>query len=187
MARYYCEYCHSYLTHDTLSVRKFHLMGKNHLRIRADYYRSKEAEAQQRRDQPKRHRHRHRHIRSPDESTHKKHDEKLGVRLLSRKEKRAQRKLGRVYRSELSRDIDTLSQVYKGSPGYNRVFVEANRLDVGEAVKASKLPQRANTTQQREYKDRYEMYQYYNNNTTLARPQLLTAWKTNYTTTYVQK
>ncbi|KAH3903251.1 Yhc1p SCDLUD_000872 [Saccharomycodes ludwigii] len=38
MPRYFCDYCHSYLTHDTLSVRKSHLIGKQHLKLVSDYY-----------------------------------------------------------------------------------------------------------------------------------------------------
>ncbi|ODV94621.1 hypothetical protein PACTADRAFT_85854 [Pachysolen tannophilus NRRL Y-2460] len=38
MPKYYCEYCRSYLTHDSMSVRKSHLMGKNHLKYYCDYY-----------------------------------------------------------------------------------------------------------------------------------------------------
>ena len=28
MPKYYCDYCKSYLTHDTMSVRKSHLQGE---------------------------------------------------------------------------------------------------------------------------------------------------------------
>lgn len=38
MPNYYCDYCKSYLTHDTMSVRKSHLMGKNHIRYYYSYY-----------------------------------------------------------------------------------------------------------------------------------------------------
>lgn len=39
--KYYCDYCKSYLTHDTLSVRKSHLIGKNHIKLYCDYYAKK--------------------------------------------------------------------------------------------------------------------------------------------------
>lgn len=44
MPKYYCDYCKSYLTHDTLSVRKSHLMGKNHIKYYCDYYEFKAKE-----------------------------------------------------------------------------------------------------------------------------------------------
>lgn len=188
MARYYCEYCHSYLTHDTLSVRKFHLMGKNHIKIRADYYRSKLHAEQRHKTRQKSHKSRGTPTTTPT-PTPTQHNEKLGsVKLLTRKEKRRNRKLARTQRKELEKPIDVLSSVYAGSPGYNRVFVDSNRLDIGDSIKTSKLPQRANLTQKRQYKDRYETYEYYNTGTTtLPPPQQLTQWRTNYTQLYNQK
>lgn len=44
MPKYYCDYCKAYLTHDTLSVRKSHLMGKNHIRYYCNYYEAKAKE-----------------------------------------------------------------------------------------------------------------------------------------------
>lgn len=41
MPKYYCDYCKSYLTHDTMSVRKSHLAGKNHIRLYCQYYEEK--------------------------------------------------------------------------------------------------------------------------------------------------
>ncbi|CAH2354313.1 putative U1 small nuclear ribonucleoprotein C [[Candida] railenensis] len=41
MPKYYCDYCKSYLTHDTMSVRKSHLMGRNHIKYYCDYYEQK--------------------------------------------------------------------------------------------------------------------------------------------------
>jgi U1 small nuclear ribonucleoprotein C len=41
MPKYYCDYCKSYLTHDTMSVRKSHLMGRNHIKYYCDYYEHK--------------------------------------------------------------------------------------------------------------------------------------------------
>lgn len=38
MAKYYCYYCRLYLTHDSMSVRKSHLMGRNHVRLYCEYY-----------------------------------------------------------------------------------------------------------------------------------------------------
>lgn len=45
MPKYYCDYCKSYLTHDTLSVRKSHLLGKNHIRYYCNYYEQKAKES----------------------------------------------------------------------------------------------------------------------------------------------
>lgn len=44
MPKYYCDYCKSYLTHDTMSVRKSHLMGKNHIKYYCNYYEQKAKE-----------------------------------------------------------------------------------------------------------------------------------------------
>ncbi|EMG50729.1 YHC1 U1 small nuclear ribonucleoprotein C [Candida maltosa Xu316] len=44
MPKYYCDYCKSYLTHDTLSVRKSHLQGRNHIKLYCDYYELKAKE-----------------------------------------------------------------------------------------------------------------------------------------------
>lgn len=44
MPKYYCDYCKSYLTHDTMSVRKSHLMGKNHIKYYCNYYELKAKE-----------------------------------------------------------------------------------------------------------------------------------------------
>ena len=44
MRKYYCDYCKSYLTHDTMSVRKSHLQGRNHIKFYCDYYEAKAKE-----------------------------------------------------------------------------------------------------------------------------------------------
>ena len=38
MPKYFCDYCDVYLTHDSMSVRKAHNAGRNHLRNVVDYY-----------------------------------------------------------------------------------------------------------------------------------------------------
>ncbi|KFA66413.1 hypothetical protein S40285_01276 [Stachybotrys chlorohalonatus IBT 40285] len=38
MPKFFCDYCDVYLTHDSMSVRKAHNSGKNHLRNVVDYY-----------------------------------------------------------------------------------------------------------------------------------------------------
>ncbi|KAF4631953.1 hypothetical protein G7Y89_g6179 [Cudoniella acicularis] len=38
MPKFFCDYCDVYLTHDSMSVRKAHNNGRNHLRNVVDYY-----------------------------------------------------------------------------------------------------------------------------------------------------
>src|ERR1700761_5546845 len=38
LALLFCDYCDVYLTHDSMSVRKAHNSGRNHLRNVVDYY-----------------------------------------------------------------------------------------------------------------------------------------------------
>lgn len=38
MGRYHCDYCNSTLTHDSFSVRKNHIHGKQHVRLHTEYY-----------------------------------------------------------------------------------------------------------------------------------------------------
>ncbi|CAO1626042.1 unnamed protein product [Parajaminaea phylloscopi] len=40
MGKHYCDYCDVYLTHDSVSVRKAHNSGRNHLQNVRDYYMS---------------------------------------------------------------------------------------------------------------------------------------------------
>lgn len=138
MARYYCEYCHSYLTHDTLSVRKSHLVGKNHLRITADYYRNKQVE--QDRKQRSVSNKKVRHV------VREESRRKIVMHCLKNKEKKMTNKIQSAYKKELvARDVsDALKRVYYGSPGYSKVFINSNRFDIGELVQAAKLPRRAN-------------------------------------------
>ncbi|CAN3501363.1 U1 small nuclear ribonucleoprotein C [Diutina catenulata] len=44
MPKYYCDYCKSYLTHDKPSVRKSHLVGKNHIKWYCQHYETKAKE-----------------------------------------------------------------------------------------------------------------------------------------------
>ncbi|EJS42559.1 yhc1p [Saccharomyces arboricola H-6] len=149
MTRYYCEYCHSYLTHDTLSVRKSHLVGKNHLRITADYYRNKARDVSSKHDHKKHHRGKRgrkerenaKEIANADANA----NEKIKVTCLSNREKKRNLRVKKTNQKELAQNsINTLQLLYDGSPGYSKVFIDANRFDIGDLVKASKLPQRAN-------------------------------------------
>ncbi|AMD22896.1 HHR127Cp [Eremothecium sinecaudum] len=140
MARYYCDYCHSYLTHDTLSVRKSHLIGKNHIRLTADYYYNK---ANQQRIPflfPKTKRPR-RKLRNNVEATADTAKEASAARLHceTNKTKRQRRKIRQVEPT-----ATPLKQIYANSPGFNKVFTSECRLDVGDVIKVSRLPQRAN-------------------------------------------
>jgi U1 small nuclear ribonucleoprotein C len=38
MPKFFCDYCDVYLTHDSMSVRKAHNSGRNHMRNVIDYY-----------------------------------------------------------------------------------------------------------------------------------------------------
>jgi U1 small nuclear ribonucleoprotein C len=38
MPKYYCDYCDTYLTHDSPSVRKTHCQGRKHKENVRDYY-----------------------------------------------------------------------------------------------------------------------------------------------------
>ncbi|KAJ4396316.1 U1 small nuclear ribonucleoprotein C [Gnomoniopsis smithogilvyi] len=38
MPKFFCDYCDVYLTHDSMSVRKAHNTGRNHIRNVVDYY-----------------------------------------------------------------------------------------------------------------------------------------------------
>merc|ERR1712071_625035 len=38
MGKYYCDYCDTYLTHDSRSVRKTHLTGRKHKDCVREYY-----------------------------------------------------------------------------------------------------------------------------------------------------
>ena len=141
MPRYYCEYCHSYLTHDTLSVRKSHLRGKNHLRITQDYYRNKAvAEAR-----AATHRHRHTHKTHRTLTAHTAETQRK-VATHTRKEKKALRhRVAVASRELLRRDVRAeLQATQRGSPGYARVWDEARRFDVGAYLRSAAAPRRAN-------------------------------------------
>ncbi|SMN21248.1 similar to Saccharomyces cerevisiae YLR298C YHC1 Component of the U1 snRNP complex required for pre-mRNA splicing [Maudiozyma saulgeensis] len=151
MARYYCEYCHSYLTHDTLSVRKSHLVGKNHLRIAADYYRNQAHQIERHKESITKS-----HKRKKQGNPKEKDDSRTKIHCSTTKEKRNQRKILAAHIKELKDSNNTftkyLNTIYYGSPGYSKVWIDSNRFDVGELVKATGLPRRANVEQQT-YKD----------------------------------
>ena len=139
MARYYCDYCHSYLTHDTLSVRKSHLIGKNHLRITADYYRNQNVQNQNQRVKHCRRKHNTRGKHAP-----------VKIHCLTKKEKRLQRKTIVSHSKQLQNNYlslqDDLSKIYYGSPGYSKIWIDQNRFDINDLIKLAGVPKRANVT-----------------------------------------
>ncbi|AGO10134.1 AaceriAAR142Cp [[Ashbya] aceris (nom. inval.)] len=131
MARYYCDYCHAYLTHDSLSVRKSHLNGKNHIRLTADYYYNK---AQQQAEPflfPK--------VRSRPRRGHERPVQRRTVHCETNRVKRQRRRIHQVAPA-----ATPLRELYARSPGFHKVFTPECRLDVGDTLRVSKLPQRAN-------------------------------------------
>lgn len=165
MVRYYCEYCHSYLTHDTLSVRKSHLIGKNHLRVTSDYYRNKHICSLYKK-QPKLSNKKKKKAPSLNQKQNNKNNnettlssKKIAIHPLSNREKKINRKIKTLFDKELNNTFvkiyrnkknniykqdNILSTLYDGSPGYSKVFIESNRFDIGDSIKQSRLPQRAN-------------------------------------------
>ncbi|CAL9732895.1 U1 small nuclear ribonucleoprotein C [Monosporozyma unispora] len=204
MARYYCEYCHSYLTHDTLSVRKSHLIGKNHLRIISDYYRNKHVCSLQKSITKGKSKSK---VKSKEKAaTLSTDNKKITFHPLTNKEKRKNRKIKRIFDKELNngennkpqrnkRNVSSnynniakqdniLSQLYNGSPGYSKIFIDSNRFDIGESIKQSRLPQRANdnipngASNNPVYgakRDRNEVYENAEG-TTLPPPLILSLW-----------
>lgn len=139
MVRFYCLYCKSYLTHDTASVRKSHLQGKNHIRLVADYYRnvSINEEKRQRKSTKKR----KRLGKTPNNDKEQRIVQPVAIHCPTNKKKRMAE---RLKKRDVLEEFDVLNEIYKGSPGYERVFKPENRVDVGHLLKVSKHPQRGN-------------------------------------------
>lgn len=172
MARYYCEYCHSYLTHDTLSVRKSHLIGKNHLRIVGDYYRNKARQAH-----PCHEKRCNKGQRKVAKQTHAK----LPIRCAANREKKRVNRIARYHEKELEKGESLLQKVYDGSPGFSKVFIDGNRLDIGDLVRTSRLPQRANASEPHAVtpaRTRNELFHTSSPSFTLEPPRILTQWQT---------
>lgn len=178
MARYYCEYCHSYLTHDTLSVRKSHLVGKNHLRITADYYRNK-GKGLDCRYFPKGH---------PNKNFNPPKKDLPALHAPTNKEKKRILRRSRLHRKELDQSLDVLKKIYEGSPGYSKVFVDVNRLDIGDLVRVSRLPQRANaplSSSSGSVRRRQEIFsESLAHQSSLEPPRVLSQWPQQPTTTF---
>ncbi|QLL35012.1 hypothetical protein HG536_0H03880 [Torulaspora globosa] len=175
MARYYCEYCHSYLTHDTLSVRKSHVIGKNHLRIVGNYYRNKAKQEETERVQPRK-----RQNRNP--KTTKNAGIKQPIHCPTNREKRRLNRIARYHRKELQTvgEESLLQKVYDGSPGYSKIFIDGNRLDIGDLVRTSRLPQRANASEPQNNaptRTRNEVFTPSRQSFTLEPPRILTQWQ----------
>lgn len=161
MARYYCEYCQSYLTHDTLSVRKSHLIGKHHLKYVSDYYQNKYNEQLKQESQRKTKKKRYYNKReSPpfklvtNKQAKKNLKAKESGKILKETKKIKRDKLLDPF--NMSRTTEpVLSKIYNLSPGYNNVFVPSNRFDIGELIKTSQLPQRANVDNSQEHQNKH--------------------------------
>ncbi|SCU99684.1 LANO_0F03180g1_1 [Lachancea nothofagi CBS 11611] len=142
MPRFFCDYCHSYLTHDTPSVKKSHLLGKNHVRLAGDYYCNKARQDQQ----PffphsrKAARDRKRTGKLPPIAPQRK----WTLHCDTNRQKRAARRSASTRAQELSTKIQVLDKLYAKSPGYAKVFRPECRLDIGQSVRLDRLPQRAN-------------------------------------------
>ena len=169
MVRYYCEYCHSYLTHDTLSVRKSHLIGKNHLKVTSDYYRNKhicstygkpsKLLTKKKQKLPPSIRPQNNNKNNTTTTTDDSPSKKIIIHPLSNKEKKKHRRIRKLLDKELNHELvkhyryernniykqdNILSTLYDGSPGFSKIFIESNRFDIGDSIKQSRLPQRAN-------------------------------------------
>lgn len=140
MVRFYCPYCKSYLTHDTASVRKSHLVGKNHIRLVADYYRNVSInEKNKKRTSKKKGK-----ARRPVESTKGTESRQVASTLHCPTNKQ-KRMLSQLKNKDVL-EADVLDALYQGSPGYERVFVPEQRMDIGHLLRVSKQPQRGNVS-----------------------------------------
>lgn len=140
MARYYCDYCHSYLTHDTLSVRKSHLIGKNHVRLTADYYYNKAI--QNSAPFPFQKTKRGKRISRLSENCNTPSSSLVSYPKLYCEPNRLKRQRRIIH--QIAASPTPLKQIYASSPGYHKVFTPECRLNVGDIIKVSRLPQRAN-------------------------------------------
>ncbi|CEP63039.1 Yhc1p LALA0_S07e01046g [Lachancea lanzarotensis] len=149
MPRFFCDYCHSYLTHDTPSVRKSHLLGKNHVRLAGDYYCNKARQLEQdwlpRTRTPGRERRRGPKVdRSPKDPQKAPQSRKFTLHCGTNRQNRAAHQSRAFQAEELEAGAQVLEKLYAKSPGYAKVFKPECRLDTGESVQMDKLPQRAN-------------------------------------------
>ncbi|SCV00654.1 LAMI_0G06480g1_1 [Lachancea mirantina] len=144
MARY-CDYCHSYLTHDTPSVRKSHVVGKNHLRLVADYYCNKARQTRQPLLQRKRstRKQRLRDRRTGTAAAAAVPPRRIPLHCDSNRTKRLLQSQTTAYEHH-STAPPPLVTLYRGSPGFAKVFVPECRLDTAQSAQQDRLPQRAN-------------------------------------------
>ncbi|SCU83775.1 LAME_0C06590g1_1 [Lachancea meyersii CBS 8951] len=147
MPRFFCDYCHSYLTHDTPSVRKSHLLGKNHLRLAGDYYCNKARQDQRpflpRTRKPGRDRRRE---GKPQLAAVQKTgpQRKFALHCDTNRQKRLSRQSSAIRAQEVAAKCQVLEKLYAKSPGYAKVFRPECRLDTGQSVRLDRAPQRAN-------------------------------------------
>ncbi|QEU58428.1 hypothetical protein KDRO_A04460 [Kluyveromyces lactis] len=166
MVRFYCWYCKSYLTHDTASVRKSHLLGKNHIRLVADYYRniflideSKKLKRTKNRKPRKK------------EVTEPRNVPRCVMHCPTNRRKRMMKM---TKNKDTLDDFDVLDAIYKGSPGYERIFRPENRIDIGHLLKVSKQPQRGNVNRNSVAKPTL------NESTSILPPPRTLAWNNTY-------
>ncbi|CCH58764.1 hypothetical protein TBLA_0A09810 [Henningerozyma blattae CBS 6284] len=202
MVRYYCEYCHSYLTHDTLSVRNSHLVGKNHIKMVADYYRNKSRPQRW----PSAVSATSNTVIEPSttsatatgKSKLAKSISKIRIHPSTRAAKKVQRQKARAFAKEqmsIQEELDrTLTSLYRRAPGYSKVFIPDNRFDISASVRQARRPQRANERghQDQHGNNQYNRHQHTDSNMnpprdetideaaratiSLPPPRVLTAW-----------
>lgn len=102
---------------------------------------------------------------------------------MSNSENKSAARLARAHKKELAQPhTGILHKLYDGSPGYSKVFIDSNRLDIGDLVRANRLPQRANAaadTATPQARTRNETVAHKNCTTTefsLEPPRILTQW-----------
>ncbi|CAR30326.1 Yhc1p [Lachancea thermotolerans CBS 6340] len=141
----FCDYCHSYLTHDTPSVRKSHLLGKNHVKLAADYYCNKARQTEkpifEKSRSAKKNRKRARSPRGQEP------ERRWTLHCDTNRQKRQSHRAA-LAQQDLA-PISVLEKLYRHSPAYAKVFVSECRLDTGQSVRLERLPQRANKRPQR--------------------------------------
>ncbi|SCU78192.1 LADA_0A04346g1_1 [Lachancea dasiensis] len=142
MPRFFCDYCHSYLTHDTPSVKKSHLLGKNHVRLAGDYYCNKARQVAQQ-FFPRTRKTDTRHVQNGKDVNRISH-RKIPLHCATNRQKKMARRNNAIRAQELSAKIQVLDKLYGKSPGYAKVFKPECRLDTGQSVRLDRAPQRAN-------------------------------------------
>ncbi|CDO91746.1 unnamed protein product [Kluyveromyces dobzhanskii CBS 2104] len=178
MPRFYCLYCKSYLTHDTASVRKSHLLGKNHIRLVADYFKNKAANEQSNRGENKKKKKKKKKKSSKSSKILTTEPRDAPRSVIHCPTNRKKRMLRNTKDKDVLNDFNALDAIYKGSPGYERIFKPENRMDIGHLLKVSKQPQRGNIHHNSAPRPTFT------EDTTLLPPPRTLAWSTTYSMKY---